>query len=126
MLSRTVIQTLGPSRRRVVAISTFLPGRRTSSNTATSSHSSERNDGKLGIMEESPPFPRPPPPPSSSSSPREPTLWERTDKSFFQRLYDKYSFQQQTNRIVVAESFLQAATRQASDPYVFDFLSNDL
>lgn len=26
------------------------------------------------------------------------------------------SFKQQTNRILVAESFLQAATRQASDP----------
>jgi hypothetical protein len=43
-------------------------------------------------------------------------LMEKSTKSYIGRLYDKYSFQQQTSRIVVAECFLQAATRQASDP----------
>ena len=45
-----------------------------------------------------------------------PSLMERSEKGFFARVFDKYSFSQQTNRILVAESFLQAATRQASDP----------
>jgi len=44
-----------------------------------------------------------------------PSLMERSEKGFFARVFDKYSFSQQTNRILVAESFLQAATRQASD-----------
>lgn len=44
-----------------------------------------------------------------------PPLMERSDKGFLQRFFDKYSFSQQTNRILVAESFLQAASRQASD-----------
>jgi hypothetical protein len=41
---------------------------------------------------------------------------ERSDKNVFAQLYDKYSIKQQTDRILVAESFLEAATRQASDP----------
>jgi hypothetical protein len=46
----------------------------------------------------------------------EPTLLDRSEKSFFERFLDKYSFSRQTNRILMAESFLQAATTQASDP----------
>jgi hypothetical protein len=46
----------------------------------------------------------------------EPTLMERSNKGLLERLYEKYSFSQQTNRILMAESFLQAATKQASDP----------
>jgi len=49
----------------------------------------------------------------------EPTLLERSNKNFLERLYDKYSLSQQTNRILMAESFLQAATSQASDPRWF-------
>jgi hypothetical protein len=45
-----------------------------------------------------------------------PSLMERSEKGFFARIFDKYSFSQQTNRILIAESLLQAATRQASDP----------
>lgn len=43
-------------------------------------------------------------------------LIQRSEKGFLARVFDKYSFSQQTIRILVAESFLQAATRQASDP----------
>jgi hypothetical protein len=45
-----------------------------------------------------------------------PTLMERTDKNIIQRMYDKFSMSQQTNRILIAESLLQAATSQANDP----------
>ena len=45
-----------------------------------------------------------------------PTLMDKTDKSLMARIYDKYSFGKQQNRILVAESFLQAAKSQASDP----------
>jgi hypothetical protein len=41
---------------------------------------------------------------------------ERTDKNIIQRMYDKFSMSQQTNRILIAESLLQAATSQANDP----------
>jgi hypothetical protein len=41
---------------------------------------------------------------------------KESDRNFLQRLWDRYSITQQTTRILVAESFLQAATRQASDP----------
>lgn len=54
--------------------------------------------------------------PLPSHDPENPPLMERSDKGFFARLLDKYSLSQQTKRILVAESFLQAATRQASDP----------
>jgi len=46
----------------------------------------------------------------------EPTLIEQTDKNIIQRMYQKYSMSQQTNRILMAESLFQAATSQASDP----------
>ena len=46
----------------------------------------------------------------------EPTLIEKSNKNIFQKMYDKYSLSQQTNRILMAESFLQAAITQASDP----------
>ena len=45
-----------------------------------------------------------------------PTLMERTDKNILQRMYDKFSMSEQTNRILIAESLLQAATSQANDP----------
>ena len=45
-----------------------------------------------------------------------PTLMERTDKNILQRMYDKFSMSEQTNRILMAESLLQAATSQANDP----------
>ena len=45
-----------------------------------------------------------------------PLTEKESSKSFFQRFYDRYSVKQQTSRILTAESFLQAATRQASDP----------
>jgi hypothetical protein len=44
-----------------------------------------------------------------------PSLLERSEKGLLQKIFDKYSFSQQTNRILMAESFLQAASRQASD-----------
>jgi len=46
-------------------------------------------------------------------------LAEKSDKSFFGKMLDKYSVRRQTNRILVAESFLQAANHQASDPRWF-------
>jgi hypothetical protein len=52
----------------------------------------------------------------SANTDASPSLMERSDKGLFARVFDKYSFVQQTNRILVAESLLQAATRQASDP----------
>jgi hypothetical protein len=45
-----------------------------------------------------------------------PTLMERTEKNILQRMYDKFSMSEQTNRILMAESLLQAATSQANDP----------
>ena len=51
----------------------------------------------------------------SDNDAAQPTLMERNDKGFLKRLQDKYSFQKQTDRILVAESYLQAATTQASD-----------
>jgi len=44
------------------------------------------------------------------------SLLEKSDKNIFQRLYDRHSISKQTNRILIAESFLQAAITQASDP----------
>ena len=41
---------------------------------------------------------------------------KESSKSFLQRIWDRYSIAQQTSRILAAESYLQAATRQASDP----------
>jgi len=41
---------------------------------------------------------------------------DRTNKNIIQRMYQKYSMSEQTNRILVAESLFQAATSQASDP----------
>jgi len=47
----------------------------------------------------------------------EPTsLMDRSDKSIFQKFFDRHSIRKQTNRILVAESFLEAAISQASDP----------
>ena len=43
---------------------------------------------------------------------------KESSKSFLQRIWDRYSIAQQTSRILAAESYLQAATRQASDPWV--------
>ncbi len=53
--------------------------------------------------------------PIPEPDPENPPLMERSDKGYFARLFDKYSLSQQTNRILVAESLLQAASRQASD-----------
>jgi hypothetical protein len=44
------------------------------------------------------------------------TMMERSEKNIFAQFFDKYSVTQQTNRILVAESLLQAAIHQASDP----------
>ena len=41
---------------------------------------------------------------------------DRSNKNIFERMYAKYSMKQQTHRILVAESLLQAALSQASDP----------
>jgi hypothetical protein len=77
-----------------------------STTTATSeSDKKDNNDDNADLYQ--PPFP---------PSPREQTLMERSNKNVLERLYDKYSVSQQTNRILMAESFLQAATSQASDP----------
>jgi len=54
------------------------------------------------------------PPSPSTNAP--PPLMDRSEKGIFARFIDKYSFSKQTNRILVAESFLQAASCQASDP----------
>jgi hypothetical protein len=43
-------------------------------------------------------------------------MMERSEKNIFAQFFDKYSVTQQTNRILVAESLLQAAIHQASDP----------
>jgi hypothetical protein len=53
---------------------------------------------------------------STKEQEQSPTLLERTDKNIIQRMYDKFSMSQQTNRILIAESLLQAATSQANDP----------
>jgi hypothetical protein len=53
---------------------------------------------------------------SSKDQEQSPTLMERTDKNIIQRMYDKFSMSQQTNRILIAESLLQAAASQANDP----------
>ena len=56
----------------------------------------------------------------SSSAPSSPQpLMDRSEKGIFQRFFDKHNIKKQTDRILVAESFLQAATRQASDPRWF-------
>jgi hypothetical protein len=47
---------------------------------------------------------------------QESTLVERADKNIIQRMFQKYSMSEQTNRILLAESLFQAATSQASDP----------
>jgi hypothetical protein len=53
----------------------------------------------------------------SNAAIKEPvSLIDRSEKSIFQRFFDRHSITKQTNRILVAESFLQAATKQASDP----------
>jgi hypothetical protein len=46
---------------------------------------------------------------------QESSLVEPTDKNIIQRMFQKYSMSQQTNRILLAESLFQAATIQASD-----------
>jgi hypothetical protein len=46
----------------------------------------------------------------------EPTLLERSNKNILERFLDKYSLSRQTNRILIAESFLQAAITQSNDP----------
>ena len=53
---------------------------------------------------------------STKEQEQSPTLMERTDKNIIQRMYDKFSMSEQTNRILMAESLLQAATSQANDP----------
>jgi uncharacterized protein YaiI (UPF0178 family) len=53
---------------------------------------------------------------STTTTTTTPPLMERSDKNIFSQFFDKYSIKQQTDRILVAESFLEAATRQASDP----------
>ena len=53
---------------------------------------------------------------SSDNTNNSKPLLERTDKNWFQRMIEKYSIKQQTNRILVAELLLQAAISQASDP----------
>ena len=53
---------------------------------------------------------------STKEQEQSPTLMERTDKNILQRMYDKFSMSEQTNRILMAESLLQAATSQANDP----------
>jgi hypothetical protein len=53
---------------------------------------------------------------ASISGPAAAPLLERSDKGFLSRLYDQHSLRRQTDRILVAESLLQAATSQASDP----------
>lgn len=78
-------------------------GRQWQSTTATNSRKED--------FDESPPLPL-----NTDSSESPSPLMDRIDKNVFQRMYDKYSIKQQTNRILVAESFLQAATCQASDP----------
>jgi hypothetical protein len=79
------------------------------STTRTSSSSYRRNDFD-GDQPMTTPIP------NLQDQQHEPTLLERSNKNIFQRMYDKYSFSQQTNRILMAESFLQAAISQASDP----------
>jgi hypothetical protein len=54
--------------------------------------------------------------PNPQQQQAEPTLLERSKKNILERFLDKYSVSRQTNRILIAESFLQAATTQASDP----------
>ena len=49
---------------------------------------------------------------------QESTLVEPADKNIIQRMFQKYSMSEQTNRILLAESLFQAATSQASDPWV--------
>ena len=78
-------------------------GRWQSSATGSGSHNKEFEDHSLNT-------------PLPTHDPENPPLLERSDKGFFARLLDKYSLSQQTKRILVAESFLQAATRQATDP----------
>ncbi|CAJ1956215.1 unnamed protein product [Cylindrotheca closterium] len=44
------------------------------------------------------------------------SLLDKSDKNIFQKLFDRHSISRQTNRILIAESFLEAAITQASDP----------
>jgi hypothetical protein len=71
-------------------------------------HSSHANNKEFEDQSLNTPLPSP-------AADEPPPLLERSEKSFLQRIFDKYSFSQQTNRILMAESFLQAASRQASD-----------
>src|SRR6056300_809361 len=53
----------------------------------------------------------------SSEAAEGPTsLLDKSDKNIFQKFFDRHSISKQTNRILIAESFLQAAITQASDP----------
>jgi hypothetical protein len=55
--------------------------------------------------------------PQSDAAIEEPeSMMDRSEKSLFQKFFDRHSITKQTNRILVAESLLQAALRQASDP----------
>ena len=54
--------------------------------------------------------------PLPNNSPEAESLIDRSEKGFLQRLFEKYSISKQTNRILVAESLLRAAIKQASDP----------
>lgn len=106
-MAASIAFTIRYGRRLVSPATRAISCRWQSSSTSSSSHVHHHNkefeDQTLNT-------------PLPSPDPENPPLMERSDKGFFARLFDKYSLSQQTNRILVAESFLQAATRQASDP----------
>lgn len=60
------------------------------------------------------------PPVLPEASPPQP-LTERPSKNWLQKQWERYSFKGQQHRIHTAEAFFQAASRQASDPYVLCF-----
>jgi len=86
-----------------------------STTTASVTNATKPNEVQDGTV--TTPFPTSPPEESTTTANEAPVgLMQRSEKGFFARVFDKYSFSQQTNRILVAESLLQAATRQASNP----------
>jgi hypothetical protein len=97
---------------RVLASSALI-----SLNTAGSTYSFSTNASSTNAGEKAAPFKSILPPVLPQASPPQP-LEERPAKTWFTRQWDRYSFKGQQHRIHTAEALFQAASRQASDPYV--------
>jgi hypothetical protein len=84
---------------------------------STYSFSTTASLAKDGETLKAAPFETVLPPVLPQASPPQP-LTERPAKNWLTRQWDRYSFKGQQHRIHTAEALFQAASRQASDPYV--------